>query len=210
MSQPLVFVLLVLALVVPILGAIVLRVLNPRLSPSWMGVGMVVVGGASVLSVVVLAQSHITSLQIGNVTLLLPDTGYAPGEEARPAPPPGYLTGAGEGEDEPFPPSSPLTPTLPLTVSVIAPAPALPPQLSPEVTPTAVVTPTGVVTPTMMPTIMPTIMPTTTTGLTPTLPLTMTTTTEMTPTAREVRGGAASPVLPIAHIRQLETRSVYA
>jgi hypothetical protein len=204
MSQPLIFVLLVLALVVPILGAIVLRVFSPRLSPARMVAGMVVVGGASVLSVVVLAQSHITSLQIGNVTLLLPDMGYAPGGEARPAPPPEYLTGGEEGEDEPFSPSPPLTSTLPLTVSVIAPAPDLPPQVSPEVTPT------GVVTPTMIPTIIPTITPTTTTGLPPTLPLTMTTTTEMTPTTGEVRGDTASPVLPIAHIRQVETRSAYA
>ncbi|NJN66048.1 MAG: hypothetical protein HC884_04695 [Chloroflexaceae bacterium] len=137
MSQPLVLALLTFALVVPIPGAVALRVLGPRLSLAQMVAGVVVLCGASVLSVLVLAQSNITSLQVGNVTLLLPDTGDAPGPEGRSGP----ATEDWTGEDETFPDSSPVTPTVTLTgvtptVELSPTLPLTPAPLTTEVTAT--------------------------------------------------------------------------
>src|SRR5262245_9872195 len=74
MPQPLIITLLLFALVLPILGAVVLRLLSPRLAPGQLygaaGLLLLVV----VASVLALARGHIPSLQIGNLSVLLPVT----------------------------------------------------------------------------------------------------------------------------------------
>ncbi len=72
MSQSLVFLLLALALVLPILGAIVLRMLAARLSqPQLYGVAALVFG-AAIASVLFLARANVSSIQVGELSLLLP------------------------------------------------------------------------------------------------------------------------------------------
>jgi LysM repeat protein len=80
MDQSLVFTLLALSLVLPILGAVGLRRLMPRLSGAQLyataGLGFAVVFG----SVLVLARADVSSIQIGQLSLLLPVA--APFDEA--------------------------------------------------------------------------------------------------------------------------------
>src|SRR5215475_8798097 len=83
MSQSLVFVLLALALVLPVLGAVALRVLAPRLSPPQMAGAAALVFGVALASVLLLARANIASLQVGDLSLLLPAAPVA--EEPAPA-----------------------------------------------------------------------------------------------------------------------------
>ncbi|NJP06037.1 MAG: hypothetical protein HC837_10645 [Chloroflexaceae bacterium] len=72
MSETMVFVLLALALVVPIIGAIVLRLLTHYLPGIARTLIAVVLFGAAISSALVLAQSQPSSVQIGNFNLVLP------------------------------------------------------------------------------------------------------------------------------------------
>jgi LysM repeat protein len=72
MSQSLVFTLLALAFGLPILGAIVLRVLAPRLAPPQLYGAAALIFGVAVVSVLLLARANVSSLQIGELSLLLP------------------------------------------------------------------------------------------------------------------------------------------
>ena len=74
MSQPLIITLLLFAFVLPILGAVVLRLLGPRLAPVQLYGAAVLLLGVVITSVLVLARSDIPSLQIGNLSILLPVT----------------------------------------------------------------------------------------------------------------------------------------
>jgi len=75
MSQSLVFILLMLALVLPLLGAIVLRVLAPRLTAAPLYGAAALIFSVAVVSVLMLARSNISSLQVGGLSLLLPVSG---------------------------------------------------------------------------------------------------------------------------------------
>jgi LysM repeat protein len=74
MSQILVFLLLVCALVLPVLGAAMLRLLAPRLDARQFFGGAGLLFAIAIVSVLVLSRSNIESLRIGNLTLLLPLT----------------------------------------------------------------------------------------------------------------------------------------
>ena len=74
MPQPLIITLLLFAFVLPILGAVVLRLLTPRLAPVQLYSAAVLLLGVVIASVLVLARSDIPSLQIGNLSILLPVT----------------------------------------------------------------------------------------------------------------------------------------
>src|SRR5262245_52860751 len=74
MPQPLIFTLLLLALALPILGSIVLRLLGPRLTPAQLYSAAALILGVAIASVLVLARADIPSLQIGSLSILLPDT----------------------------------------------------------------------------------------------------------------------------------------
>src|SRR5262245_45054306 len=71
MSQSLVYMLLALALVLPVLGSIVLRVLAPRLSPPQIGGAAALIFGVALASVFLLARANVPSLQLGALALLL-------------------------------------------------------------------------------------------------------------------------------------------
>ena len=74
MPQPLIITLLLFAFVLPILGAVVLRLLMPRLAPVQLYSAAALLLGVVIASVLVLARSDIPSLQIGNLSILLPVT----------------------------------------------------------------------------------------------------------------------------------------
>jgi LysM repeat protein len=74
MPQSLIITLLLFAFVLPILGAVALRLLAPRLAPVQLGSAAALLLGVVIASVLVLARSDIPSLQIGNLSILLPVT----------------------------------------------------------------------------------------------------------------------------------------
>jgi LysM repeat protein len=131
MSQSLIFTLLALALALPIVGAVVLRLLSPHLSPPRLyGVAtlmFVVVFG----SVLVLARANVSSIQVGELSLLLPAA--EPGEELPAHAPPTV--------DIPSPPIS--TVEQPTGAPTIAPtgAPTTAPSLTASAPPTETLSP---------------------------------------------------------------------
>src|SRR5262245_48613636 len=72
MSQSLVYILLLFALVLPVLGAIVLRLLSARLSPTQLYGAAGGIFAVVLVSVFLLARSDVPSLQIGALSVLLP------------------------------------------------------------------------------------------------------------------------------------------
>ena len=73
MSQPIVSFLLVLAFVLPVLGAALLRVVGPRLASRQVIAAAALLVAVPIVSVVVLSRAAIPSLQIAGVTVLLED-----------------------------------------------------------------------------------------------------------------------------------------
>jgi LysM repeat protein len=139
MEQPLVYMLLVLALLLPIGGAAVLRVLAPRLSLR-AGIGAAsAIFGLAIVSVLVLGRSDVGRLQFGELTLLLPVTS--------PSSPPQLIT----------PPAPPSAPPVEATSE-----PAATPTARPSASPIATATSTRAATaaPTEAPTEVPTEAPT--------------------------------------------------
>jgi LysM repeat protein len=67
-----IYLLFALALIVPVLGAIALRLLGDRLSPTQVVGSAAVLFGLAIISTLVLARSDVASLRVGNLTLLLP------------------------------------------------------------------------------------------------------------------------------------------
>lgn len=84
MSQWIVYLLLLLALVLPVIGAGVLRLLSPRLDLRTFLIGAALIFGVSIGSVLVLSRSNVESLRIGNLTLLLPLTSPLSGSDIVP------------------------------------------------------------------------------------------------------------------------------
>src|SRR5689334_1346010 len=75
MSSALAYILLTLALILPVAGAFILRFLSQRLTlPQFYGSALLIFGIA-IASVLTLARSNITNLQVGNLSLLLPIEG---------------------------------------------------------------------------------------------------------------------------------------
>jgi LysM repeat protein len=149
MSQSLVFVLLALALVLPVLGAVVLRVLAQHLSPPQMAGAAALVFGVALASVLLLARANIASLQVGDLSLLLPAAPVA--EEPAPAQAPTTSDRQPTAVPEP-------TAATPTTAPTTAPTQA--PTAAPTEAPTAL--------PTEAPTTAPTEVPPTATPEPPT------------------------------------------
>lgn len=149
MSQTLIITLLLFAFVLPILGAVVLRLLGARLAPAQLYGAAALLLVVIVASVLVLARGDIPSLQIGNLSILLPVT--APDDSFLPLVP----TSPAD--------QSPVTPTLatsaPVTATVVLTATALPLDTVTTVPPTAATTPTATAAPTSEPTAVPTATP---------------------------------------------------
>jgi LysM repeat protein len=138
MSQSLVFVLLALALALPVLGAITLRVLTPRLSSPQLAGAAALVFGVALASVFLLARANVPSLQVGDLSLLLPAAAPAAGEPApvvpQPAPADQPPT-AGPTVELPTEPPAPAT-AAPTALPTQAPTEPPPTELPPTATPT--------------------------------------------------------------------------
>jgi LysM repeat protein len=143
----LVYTLLLFALALPVLGGILLRVLIPRLSQAQLYGGAALIFGLAIASVLLLARGDIPSLQIGNLSILLPIT--APDDSSivqLPVP---------SDQDATVAPQEPTTAAAVLTSVATLPATATP-------IPTATVSPTAIATvvpPTAAPTEAPTPTP---------------------------------------------------
>jgi hypothetical protein len=72
MSQSLIYILLLFALVLPVIGAIVLRILGSRLSPAQLYGAAGGILAVVLASVFLLARSDVPILQIGALSVLLP------------------------------------------------------------------------------------------------------------------------------------------
>jgi LysM repeat protein len=145
MSQSLVFTLLALALVLPVVGSIALRVLAPRLSPPQLAGAAALIFGIAIASVLVLARANIPSLQIGDLSLLLPAAAPVaeeqPPAQPQPAPSDQPPTAApqptAELPTEPPTAAATAAPTaLPTEEPTAAPTEAPPTEAPPSATPT--------------------------------------------------------------------------
>ena len=145
MPQALIITLLLFAFVLPILGAVVLRLLTPRLAPVQLYCAAALLMGVVIASVLVLARGDIPSLQIGNLSILLPVT--APDDSFLPRVP------TTPAEQSPAPPtfviSAPVTATAMLTATV------LPLDTATNVPPTVAATQTATAAPTAATTAIP-------------------------------------------------------
>lgn len=150
MPQLLIYLLLALALVVPVLGTIVLRLLSGRISEHQLIGSAGVLFGIAGVSVLILAFGNISSLRVGNLTLLLPLPGAVSEAELQPA----VLV----------PPQTPLDDGTALPAE---PATATSPPLTPDVTTPAA---TGTATPTATASVTATPAPTLTATAEPPTP----------------------------------------
>ena len=150
MTQSLVFALLMLALVLPMLGALALRVLASRLTPVQLYGAAALLFGVALVSVFALARSNVSSLQVGRLTVLLPVS--APDEEElqlapptiMPAPGDQFPTGVVSPTATTIATAAPLGTAAPTATSepTAAPTTAVPTAVPPtEIPPTAVPTP---------------------------------------------------------------------
>lgn len=105
MAEPLVYLLLFLALLLPIIGAVALRLLDARLGERGLLIAAALIFGAAIASALVLSRSDVGAIRIGDVSLLLPGTRPG-GEFILPADIP--IDGAPEGA----PAGPPVLPTL--------------------------------------------------------------------------------------------------
>jgi LysM repeat protein len=158
MPQSLIITLLLFAFVLPILGAVALRLLAPRLAPVQLGSAAALLLGVVIASVLVLARSDIPSLQIGNLSILLPVT--APDDSLLPLVP----TTAAEQSPVIVATSAPVAATVTLMATV------LPTVTATTIPPTAAATQTATIESTAAPTAAATAPPEPTTAPPTTIP----------------------------------------
>jgi LysM repeat protein len=72
MPEPLVYLLLIVALVLPVPGVMLLRLLWPRIGQRSVAIGAAVLFACAILSALILARSEVRVLRIGSYSLLLP------------------------------------------------------------------------------------------------------------------------------------------
>lgn len=140
MPQPIIYILLLLALILPVPGAIALRLVRSRLSETQFLGSIAALFGVAIISVVLLSQSNVSSLQAGNLTLLLPVIGAESHIEAEEVLPPPTRTGEDKNPTttpttRPTTPAITTTTTLSPTMEVVTPTETLSPTLD-VVTPT--------------------------------------------------------------------------
>ena len=92
MSQTFVYTLLFVALILPVLGALLLRLLAAYLGARGLALGMALLCISAIASVLILARADIGALRIGDLTLLSPSSrrtdGLIPVEEGQATPTP--------------------------------------------------------------------------------------------------------------------------
>ncbi len=159
MSQPLIVLLLLLALGLPVLGALLLRFLAPRVTPMRLYGTAATIFGIAIISVLWLARSQVPSLSFLGVSLVLPLA--APPDQDLVLPP---IAVAPAPDQQP--PSASQVPEP--TASVAEPAETASPTATTRSTtaPTATVPPTATTAPTEPPTATP--VPPTETPIPPT------------------------------------------
>jgi LysM repeat protein len=123
MSQVLVYLLLALVLVVPVIGAIVLRLFDERISVRGQTIAAAVLLGLAALAALTLARSNIETLYLGDLALLVPVASFS--DEV-------VLPEDVEVIDD--------VPQLPATLPTLTPRPSITPSPTP-VTPTATAEP---------------------------------------------------------------------
>ncbi len=167
MDQQLVWVLLGLALLAPVIGAGVLRLLSSSLPPLVLTVSSLAVAGVAIVSVLWLGSSNVNQLQIGNLSLLLPVSRSEGLGFELPALPALVPT---------TPPIGAQAPTLLPLQTATVPAPTATPTLTATLaaTPTLTITTTPILTATLVSTITGDLAVTTTDSLTATDALTQT------------------------------------
>lgn len=136
-----VYILLALALVVPILGALLLRLVAERLSEAQGVIVIAVLVGIAITSVLILARSEVTNLGVGSLNVLRPATNPAD------SPLPSEPTAWGE-------PPVAFVPDEAAPIVVETATATQSPTAATMLTPTVTLTPTA--TPTLTPTINPT------------------------------------------------------
>ncbi|MEI7646459.1 MAG: LysM peptidoglycan-binding domain-containing protein, partial [Chloroflexales bacterium] len=134
MPEPLVYLLLAMALLLPIIGAVALRLSGPHVSTRIGTIAAAILFGVTIASVLLLSRSDVGVLRIGDVSLLLPGT--------RP------------GASFALPADIPLSDAPP---DIPAAAPVALPTLTPR--PSATATATSTPLPTATPTALPTATP---------------------------------------------------
>ncbi len=160
MSSTIVLLLLLFALVLPVIGAAILRLLIPRLSARQFYVGAAAVFVIAVASVVLLARNNIDDVQIGNLTLVLPVSGMDSGELAFVNP---NLAGDTATVSDTLGLTTPVTTSTQVTATVMpaeaptaaAQATEAAPTEAPTAAPTATAAPTEAPTATAEPTAVP-------------------------------------------------------
>ena len=156
MSQSTVYILLLCALALPVLGALVLRILAHQLSAAQLYGAAGAILGIALISLFVLARSDVPNLQLGGVSILLPVA--APEDSDLPVAvveptsvPPAETSPAGV---------TPAATTQPAATGTSAPAAtSIPTTEPPTAAPTEVPTPTAAPTPAPEPTAAPTEAP---------------------------------------------------
>jgi LysM repeat protein len=157
MPQTIVYILLLFALVLPVLGAILLRVLGARLSPTQLYSMAGVIYAVVLVSVLLLARSDVPSLQIGALSVLLPVS--AP-EDISVAIPLADLPTSDASLEEPTAYPAPTSgsanaPTSAAATSAPTETPTETPTAVPTAAPTATAEPTVAAAPTAAPTAAP-------------------------------------------------------
>ncbi|MCX7792746.1 MAG: LysM peptidoglycan-binding domain-containing protein [Chloroflexaceae bacterium] len=151
MPEPLVYLLLIVALVLPVPGVMLLRLLWPRIGQRSVAIGAAALFVCAILSAVILARSEVRVLRIGSYSLLLPgtqplDVAVLLPSEAPVAPPPVAPTRPGATSAPAA--TAQATATLEATAT---PAPTATPEPTVTPEPTATLEPTATGTPTPAP-----------------------------------------------------------
>lgn len=161
MNPTLVLLLLILALVLPVVGAAALRLLIPRLSARQFYAGAALIFAVAVSSVLLLARSPISDVQVAGLTVVLPVAGFDNSDL--------NLDGLGvmaanqpPRDDTPAAPlaDAPPAPTSGVIVELTAMATdTAEPTSAPTAEPTEIIEPTAVPTEIAEPTVAPTNTP---------------------------------------------------
>lgn len=160
MPQTVVYILLLFALVLPVLGAIALRLLGPRLTPVrfyGFAAGLLAL---VLISVLLLARADVPSLQIGSLSILLPVSSPGDAELNLPAAPPAEdLATAPAAGATSLPAATPASLATAVLTSTATAAPTEVPTAAPTAVPTAAPTAVPTAVPTEVPTAAPTAAP---------------------------------------------------
>lgn len=205
MSDMLVYILLFCALIFPVVGSLLLRVVSQYLSDKQIAAIAIVIFGVALASVTTLVRSDISSLSFGNLTLLLPLTGSTSGAPPRVVAIPTHTMEDADSSE----PSVDVSATSVLTASEVvsdtlsgqpasvdpnATIQSVPPTQLTETLPTDVVTATATMVATTIATAIPTELVTATQDVLPTVPVEpVTPTQEVSPTVSPTATPTAVP-----------------